>query len=115
MSERLSDEELEALGAQRVPDGRPVWIDTQGKTAITTTRNGRSNARRWGWQEARAIPQAQLRVLVAEVRELRRKLAAVRAILDDEPECDVHPDGDPVTCGWKYDIRRIRGVVGRDE
>ena len=30
-----------------------------------------------------------------------RKVAAVRATLAGHPSCDVHPDGDPITCGWR--------------
>lgn len=35
----------------------------------------------------------------AEIRE--QALAPIRAALDGHPVCDVHPDDDPVSCGWK--------------
>ena len=45
----------------------------------------------------------------AETRE--QTLAPIRAALDGHPACDVHPDDDPVSCGWKRavavaDVRR---------
>lgn len=35
---------------------RRLWLDTRGIPVITTTRNGESNAVRWGWTLATARP-----------------------------------------------------------
>lgn len=39
---------------------RKLWIDTTGQPVITTTANGVSNARRWGWVEGEALPVSGL-------------------------------------------------------
>ena len=40
------------------------------------------------------------------------QLDQIRAILADEPDpCPEHPDTDPITCGWKRDITRIRSII----
>ena len=39
-------------------------------------------------------------------------LDAIRAVLADAPEpCPEHPDGDPITCGWKSDMIRVRRIL----
>jgi hypothetical protein len=62
-------------------------------------------------RDALSMAAATIEARQAERDGLASTLEQVRAILDDEPECAEHPDSDPVTCGWKYDIRRIRGVM----
>lgn len=50
--------------------------------------------------------------LAASLDETRAALAAIRAVLDEEPEpCPEHPDDDPITCGWKRDIITIRHIL----
>ena len=45
----------------------------------------------------------------AEVRE--QTLAPIRAALDGHPVCDVHPDDDPVSCGWKRAVADVRRAL----
>ena len=47
----------------------------------------------------------------AEIERLRETLATVKAITDGTPECDKYDDKSPVTCGWKFDLQRIKEVV----
>lgn len=58
----------------------------------------------------------QLAVAIEEVGKLERELAGALAVIErvrvsrsNHPECDVHPDDDPVSCGWK------RAVIGTDK
>ena len=38
-------------------------------------------------------------------------LAPIRAALDGHPVCDVHPDDDPVSCGWKRAVADVRRAL----
>ena len=49
--------------------------------------------------------------LIGELERLRETLATVKAITDGTPECDKYDDKSPVTCGWKFDLQRIKEVV----
>lgn len=49
--------------------------------------------------------------LIDELERLRETLATVKAITDGTPECDKYDDKSPVTCGWKFDLQRIKEVV----
>ena len=49
--------------------------------------------------------------LIDEVERLRETLATVKAITDGTPECDKYDDKSPVTCGWKFDLQRIKEVM----
>ena len=33
------------------------------------------------------------------------------AALDGHPACDVHPDDDPVSCGWKRAVADVRRAL----
>lgn len=45
----------------------------------------------------------------AEIRE--QTLAPVRAALDGHPVCNVHPDGDYPSCGWKRAVADVRRAL----
>lgn len=49
--------------------------------------------------------------LLARVATLEAQVAAVREAVDDCPPCDVHPDGDPITCGWKGAVADVRKAL----
>lgn len=49
----------------------------------------------------------------AEVRA--QALAPIREALAGHPRCDIHPDGDPITCGWKRAVADIQAVLDREE
>jgi len=42
---------------------------------------------------------------------LSKALRAVIEALAGHPECDVHPDDDPVTCGWKAAVIDVRNAI----
>jgi hypothetical protein len=47
----------------------------------------------------------------AERDALAASLAAVREARSGHPECDVHPEGDPVSCGWKRAVLDIDAAL----
>ena len=50
--------------------------------------------------------------LAAHDAEIRAEaLAPIRAALDGHPACDVHPDDDPVSCGWKRAVADVRRAL----
>lgn len=49
--------------------------------------------------------------MMRERDALRAQVAAVREAVDDCPPCEVHPDGGPVTCGWKYAVADVRAAL----
>ena len=49
--------------------------------------------------------------LIDELERLREVVATVKAITDGTPECDKYDDKSPVTCGWKFDLQRIKEVM----
>ena len=49
--------------------------------------------------------------LIDELERLREVVATVKAITNGTPECDKYDDKSPVTCGWKFDLQRIKEVV----
>lgn len=42
---------------------RRLWLDTRGQPVITTTPNGKRNARYWGWTPAVAVAKDALRTI----------------------------------------------------
>jgi hypothetical protein len=51
--------------------------------------------------------------LEAENAKLVATLEAVRAARSNHPECDVHKEDDPVTCGWKRAVQEIDRALVR--
>ncbi len=49
--------------------------------------------------------------LIDEIELLRETLATVRSITVGTPECNKYDNESPVTCGWKFDLQRIKEVV----
>ena len=51
-------------------------------------------------------------------RQAERKRAAVKrvhAALSAQPHCDVHPDDDPVSCGWKRVVADVQHALDATE
>ena len=47
-----------------------------------------------------------------DIRRLLDTLDQIRSVLADEPDpCPEHDDADPITCGWKRDITRIKNII----
>ena len=57
--------------------------------------------------------RADLAAHDAEVRA--QALAPIRAALANHPRCDIHPDDDPIKCGWKQAVADIQAVLDRQE
>ena len=49
--------------------------------------------------------------LIDELERLREVVTTVKAITDGTPECDKYDDESVITCGWKFDLQRIKEVV----
>ena len=49
----------------------------------------------------------------AEVRE--QALAPIREALAGHPRCDIHPDGDPITCGWKRAVASVQATLDKED
>lgn len=42
-------------------------------------------------------------------------LAPIRAALANHPACDIYPDDDPVTCGWKRAVADVQAALDKGE
>ena len=63
------------------------------------------------WDEE-AVADEFSRHLAAHDAEIREQtLAPIRAALAGHLVCDVHPDGDPVSCGWKRAVADVRRAL----
>lgn len=135
MTDRLSDEDLDRLAELELAATDGPWV-AEVWPVVRSMRAGRrtegevsviSSDGLYGVMEGpdaefiaemrNAAPALIERVKTAEAERdaLAAKIEQVRTVLAHEPsECLEHPEDDPVTCGWKYDIRRIRGVVGEE-
>ena len=49
----------------------------------------------------------------AEIRA--QALAPIRAALAGHPRCDIHPDGDPITCGWKRAVASVQAALDKED
>jgi hypothetical protein len=56
--------------------------------------------------------------MAAERARLERKVARLKATVDrarsalaEHPRCDVHPDDDPVSCGWKRAVADVQRAL----
>ena len=49
----------------------------------------------------------------AEVRA--QALAPIRAALAGHPSCDIHPDDDPIACGWKRAVASVQAVLDKED
>ena len=49
----------------------------------------------------------------AEVRA--QVLAPIREALAGHPRCDIHPDGDPITCGWKRAVASVQAALDKED
>ena len=60
--------------------------------------------------------QATRAAIAAAEPHIRAKtLAPIRAALADHPRCDIHPDDDPIKCGWKRAVADIQAALDREE
>ena len=67
-----------------------------------------------------AVAADRLRLAAADLTahdaEIRAQaLAPIREALAGHPRCDIHPDGDSITCGWKHAVASVQAVLDADE
>ena len=56
------------------------------------------------------------RWLAAHDAEVRAQaLAPIREALAGHPRCDIHPDGDPVTCGWRRAVASVQAALDKED
>ena len=58
---------------------------------------------------------ARAAIAAAEPHIRAKTLAPIRAALANHPRCDIHPDDDPIKCGWKQAVADIQAVLDRQE
>lgn len=51
----------------------------------------------------------------ARIAELEAIVEAVRTALAQHPRCDVHPDDDVITCGWKLAVAGVQRALDTTE
>ena len=60
--------------------------------------------------------QATRAAIAAAEPHIRAKtLAPIRAALADHPRCDIHPDDDPITCGWKRAVASVQAALDKED
>ena len=59
--------------------------------------------------------EAETAIAAAEPHIRAKTLAPIRAALANHPRCDIHPDDDPIKCGWKQAVADIQAVLDRQE
>ena len=56
------------------------------------------------------------RWLAAHDAEVRAQaLAPIRAALAGHPRCDIHSDGDSITCGWKRAVASVQAALDKED
>ena len=58
---------------------------------------------------------ARAAIAAAEPHIRAKTLAPIRAALAGHPRCDIHPDDDPIKCGWERAVADIQAVLDREE
>ena len=64
-----------------------------------------------------SVAQAEGHRWLAGIRAEARAqaLAPIREALAGHPRCDIHPDDDPIKCGWKRAVADIQAALDRQE
>ena len=56
------------------------------------------------------------RWLAAHDAEVRAQaLAPIREALDGHPRCDIHPDDESITCGWKRAVASVQAALDKED
>ncbi|WP_029923901.1 hypothetical protein [Nocardia otitidiscaviarum] len=93
--EQLADARTELANLrQTARDLNRLWAEDYGR--LSDERDSASQAR----DDARA-----------RIAELEATVAAIRTALAAHPRCDVHPDGDPISCGWKRAVADLQHAL----
>ena len=59
--------------------------------------------------------EAETAIAAAEPHIRAKTLAPIRAALANHPRCDIHPDGDPITCGWKRAVASVQAALDKED
>ena len=63
-----------------------------------------------------ADPEVLAGYLAAHEREVRAQaLAPIREALAHHPRCDIHPDDDPITCGWRRAVASVQAALDKED
>lgn len=98
----------------------PEWTDSMLRT-LANTGDVWSHAP-GVWLQPLAVELLAARARITELEQVtqyatERAVAAeaivegVRAALATHPHCDVHPDDDPVSCGWKRAVADVEHAL----
>ena len=64
---------------------------------------------------AAAEPHIRAKIAAHDAEVRAQALAPIRAALARHPRCDIHPDDDPIKCGWKRAVADIQAALDRQE
>ena len=59
-------------------------------------------------------PVARAAIAAAEPHIRAKTLAPIRAALANHPRCDIHPDGDPITCGCQRAVASVQAALDKE-
>ena len=63
----------------------------------------------------KAVGAAQDALAAAEPHIRAKTLAPIRAALANHPRCDIHPDDDPIKCGWKRAVASVQAALDKED
>ena len=127
----MVDPILDAFRDQREHDDCPVLCELCGERLADATcehchGSGCDNTRsEYAWSECEwcggvgkiheGCAETSYANLTAEVERLTAQIDTVKVAVSNHPNpCTIHPDGDPVSCGWKnayQDVLKALGVT----
>ncbi|MGI5222999.1 hypothetical protein [Nocardia sp. CA-290969] len=93
---------------------RSIRNDPRGWLATLDERNDRIKALAGECAELRDSARGYESIRQhqgARIAELEALVGQVRAALAGHPRCDVHPDADPVSCGWKRAVADVQRAL----
>ena len=88
-------------------------IDTYVIWHLQSYRNRTVDVAQQAERDLRAQAEKTLATHDAEVRA--QALAPIREALAGHPRCDIHPDGDPITCGWKRAVASVQAALDKED
>lgn len=102
MTDHLTDAEIDAIEQRAnaaTDEVRGAYVDTG-----------------WAVDGSLGDPDGFDRWLKAHDAEVHAQaLVPIREALAGHPRCDIHPDGDSITCGWKHAVASVQAVLDAAE
>ncbi|GAA4809483.1 hypothetical protein [Tomitella cavernea] len=108
LRDRLGDLADEPYLSDRLREARASMVRAWRYVGALEKQQRHEHGEAWA-KEYTAARQAE-----DEHDEARAAIARVREAVAGHPVCDVHPDGDPVTCGWKRAVADVRRALDGD-